>query len=373
MDVTRRWEDAIHIKPTILDFNDFWKNRLKEKRNILIITGLGWDPRMSVLPKTLKNIGGNGLRDLHLLHYKPSKSENSPNKKFINYNRETINSIYEKWGSKEEFEIMTRKERNLYVGDEAISRCYIKYDFKKYSDILVDISALPKSLYFTLLSVLVKKCDIDHPKMNIHVIACQDVDFDSQIKENPDDTRFLKGFKGIFNRLSQQQVTIIWVPVLEQNYSASLRKLHDYVNPKDVYPVLPFPSRNPRTDDNLLIEYRSIFVDEWYINPMNIIYSVEDDPLDVYRSLLNLLEKQKEVLEPLGGVSMVVSALSSKLSSIGVFMSAFEGNIAVAHAIGRHVPPENLDDTRYWNEDAMNRFQRNIHSIWLTGEPYEKD
>lgn len=45
--------------------------------------------------------------------------------------------------------------------------------------------------------------------------------------------------------------------------------------------------------------------------------------------LTRWLERQgvsevQEALKPLGGVSMVISALSSKLSSIGAFMAAFE-------------------------------------------------
>jgi hypothetical protein len=66
---------------------------------------------------------------------------------------------------------------------------------------------------------------------------------------------------------------------------------------------------------------------------------------------------------------MVVSVLSSKLSSIGAFMAAFEKNMAIVHAIGRHVPPKNMG-LDYWDIDHMIRFEKNLHSIWLTGEPY---
>ena len=102
---------------------------------------------------------------------------------------------------------------------------------------------------------------------------------------------------------------------------------------------------------------------------MNIIYAAEDDPLDVYRRLLALFDQQKEVLELLGGVSMVISALSSKISSIGAFMAAFEEKMAVAHPIGRHEPPESMSFD-YWNNDYLSKFKDNLHSIWLTGEPY---
>ena len=69
---------------------------------------------------------------------------------------------------------------------------------------------------------------------------------------------------------------------------------------------------------------------------------------------------------------MVISALSSKLSSLGAFMAAFEKRkqMAITHAIGKHDPPENMSK-EYWNDKYMENFKDNLHSIWLTGEPYE--
>jgi hypothetical protein len=123
--------------------------------------------------------------------------------------------------------------------------------------------------------------------------------------------------------------------------------------------------------DDLLIEYQAIFVDEWRLNPLNIIYAAENDPLDIYRSLLNLYDQQTEALKPLGGISMVLSCLSSKLASIGAFMAAYEKNdVAVAHAIGRHDLKKNGID-EFWSESHKSQFKNHLHSIWLTGEPYE--
>jgi len=367
MAVDKRWDDAIHFKPD--SFETFWADRLEGAKDILLIIGLGWDPRMTVLSRALKAFGGRGLRHLHLIRYRPSSSYVSPYKEFIDKNIEELDKVIENWAEKKVIDIVTREPNNLYIGDEEISKYYTKFDLTPYTDILVDISSLTKSLYFTLLLILVKKSSNSLCDINVHIVCCQDVVLDSQIIESADDTRLLKGFKAKLTRLSQQRIPKIWVPVLAKNNSVSLRKLYEFINPQDVYPVLPFPSRNPRNDDDLLVEYRQIFASEWDLNPMNIIYAAEDDPLDVYRSILNLFYQQKEALKPLGRISMAVSALSSKLSSIGAFMSAFEGNMALAHAIGRHNPPETLN-LDFWGNSYMTRFKDNLHSIWLTGEPY---
>jgi hypothetical protein len=368
MDIDTRWDNAVHFSHR--SFIDFWTERLRSKRDILLITGLGWDPRMTALPGLLKALGRDGLRCLHLVHYSPGPSFESPHQEFIDRNKKELERIALDWAEVKEIRINTRKEGNFYIGDDEIAKAYYRYDFSPFSDILVDISALPKSLFFTLLLILVRQSCSKHSGVNIHAVACQDVKLDNQITESADDTRILKGFNGKLRKLSKQSIPVIWAPILAGNKSVSLVKLHEQISPKDIYPILPFPSKNPRSDDDLLIEYREIFGSAWQLNPLNILYAAEDDPCDVYRSLLGLFQQQEEALEPLGGISMVVSALSSKISSIGAFMASYEKNMAVMHPIGRHDPPESLT-IEYWNDENASNYKDNLHSVWLAGDPYE--
>ena len=76
MAIERMWEDAIHFKPD--SFRSFWSERLRHKRDILLILGLGWDPRMNALPRVLNTLGFEGLRHMHLIDFKPSPSFESP-------------------------------------------------------------------------------------------------------------------------------------------------------------------------------------------------------------------------------------------------------------------------------------------------------
>lgn len=91
MDIENRWVDAFHFKPD--KFKDFWSNRLKQKKDVLLITGLGWDPRTTVLSKTLQSFGGEGLRHLHLIQYTPSESYESPHEKFIIENYKKMGTV----------------------------------------------------------------------------------------------------------------------------------------------------------------------------------------------------------------------------------------------------------------------------------------
>jgi hypothetical protein len=67
MDLDRRWDNAVHFSHD--SFKHFWADRLKDKRDVLLITGLGWDPRMTALLGLLRELGGGGLRRVHLVHY----------------------------------------------------------------------------------------------------------------------------------------------------------------------------------------------------------------------------------------------------------------------------------------------------------------
>lgn len=363
-----KWDYALHITPDKM--KQFWVDRLKTEKDILLITGLGWDPRMNAFASALKEYGGVGIRDIHIINYTPSSAFKSPHEEFITKNTNVLESISKGWAEKRIIEIITRDTEGMYVGDREVSKCYMDIDISKYSEILVDLSSLPKSLYFTLLFVLIKKSERDYKNQkNIFAIICQNPKFDSQILESVDDTRCLKGFKGDTGRLSKETIPKIWVPILARNNSECLRKLREATDPEDIYPILPFPSGNPREDDDLLLEYSRIFSDEWSLNILNFIYAAEDDPIDVYQSILKLFNNQKEALSPLGGSTFIVSALSSKLSSLGAFMAAFEKNMAIAHAIGRHDPPKGME-AKYWNNDQMNNFKENLHALWLSGEPY---
>ena len=367
--LNNKWDYAIHYQQD--QCIEFWTDRLKDSdKNILMVLGLGWDPRNSVFLDFIRSIGGQGKRVLNLISYKPFDTFISPHQNYIDKNFEIINQVVEKFDNFLPIQIDTRNGENYYIGDKEIAKFYKNFDIADYDDIIVDISALPKSIYFTLLYILVHKVSKFHNDLNIHVVVCQHSDLDSRIIESIDDTRFLSGFKGNYGRIGKENIPKIWVPLLAKNHTESLISLRELTAPRDIYPIMPFPSKNPREDDEILMEYSSIFADEWSFNLMNFIYATEDSPIDVYQRLIKLYHQQKEAFDPLGGVSMVISPLSSKLSSLGAFMAAYEKKFAVAHTIGRHRPPSDMSDG-YWDKTSFDSYKQNLHSIWLTGEPYE--
>lgn len=63
-----RWEPYVFIRGP--EFGTFWCRHLGEReRNLLVIAGLGFDPRASNVSRALMASGGKGRRDLWLLCY----------------------------------------------------------------------------------------------------------------------------------------------------------------------------------------------------------------------------------------------------------------------------------------------------------------
>jgi hypothetical protein len=140
------------------------------------------------------------------------------------------------------------------------------------------------------------------------------------------------------------------------------------VTPDEICPVLPSPAQDPRESDNIVLEYRDFLFDQLRVEPRNIIYASESNPFEVYRQIMRSVRHYKRALAPLSGCKAVVSAMSSKLSSLGALLAAYElhsslgdrhVDVGVAHveaqgyAIAQHDgPPPTL------------------YNLWLAGECY---
>lgn len=95
--------------------------------------------------------------------------------------------------------------------------------------------------------------------------------------------------------------------------------------------MLPFPSKNPRRSDNLLLEYNEIFRDILELEPQKIAYAHEQNPFELYNILNQLILNYKASLLPLNKkICFGISILTSKLLSLGALLTALEHRDEVA-------------------------------------------
>ena len=139
-------------------------------------------------------------------------------------------------------------------------------------------------------------------------------------------------------------------------------RLHGFVNPHDTCPILPFPASNPRLGDELANDFLLEFENAWSVDTRNIVYAAEDDPLDLYRTILRLDDLRRPVFEEFGGSQLVLSPVGSKIMGLGALMAALERDLPVAYleAIGY-----NFKDA----QPAEHSCPFLVH-IWLEGDVY---
>ena len=247
-------------------------------------------------------------------------------------------------------------------------------DFSDYTDLIIDISALPQGIYFPLIAKVLYLLDLNTKNQlavsvpNLHLIISENAEFDNQIKdEGIDDTaNFIHGFAGRFEIESTANLPKVWIPIIGEDQEGKLIRIFKLLVPDEICPVFPSPSSYPRRGDDLLIEYRQFLFDQLLVEPNNIIYVAEQNPFEVYRSIYQTIKQYNDVFKPLGGCKIAISALSSKLMSIGALLAAYELKNA-----GMNVGVADVEAQGYQIKGEINSIEAELFSLWVAGDCYE--
>jgi len=374
---TGRWADYFMSHGP--SFDTFWEKLLNgSQHNLVFIVGRGFDPRMCCAVESILSRKGSGLRDCVALDY--DEGDASGETRYP----DLIKSNWEKLQS-----LITLAKGNLSTKNVAIpSRSGRGYtainaahvvdsldEFSKYSDVIVDISAMPRNIYFPLIHKLLVLIDsannARHPSPNLHVVVSEDYKLDSCIVDEGLEERasYLHSF-GAIDLEATAEKKRVWIPILGEGQGTQLDKIRNLVDPNEVCPLLPFPSRNSRRADNLIREYRRFLFDEVLIEPRNIIYADEKNPFQVYREILKATDYYNKVLDLVNGCKVIISPLSSKLLSVGALIAAYE-----AKQLGKLVGVAHVECKSYRIEGSLEELKASerqvLYEIWLAGEPYE--
>lgn len=375
----KRWD------PYVLLHNDtvtqLWKDHFSSnKEKVLFILGKGFDIRMNMGIDNLLTSCPNIDLDCLLVSFDEGKSSNSHEySELVDKNTSELRTllsgktILEKniklWNTK------GRKRRR--IGDREAANLFVNYDdIKGYTDIVVDISALPRGVYFSLvgklLSLIDKYCS-DFSK-NLFLCVAENASIDNLIQENSidEDLSYLYGFGGEIDLAAETEKPLIWFPILGENKEAHVRKAFGKITESknrlyEICPTFPFPSKNPRRSDGILIEYHELLFDELGIEPQNIMYVHERNPFEVYLKLSEAVNNYQKSLKIISGCKAALSSFSSKLLSIGTLLTAYEN-------MG-HVGVLNVDSQGYKIVDKNTLIEMKSESelfvTWLTGLPYD--
>lgn len=346
-----------------------------EEKSILFILGGGFDPRMCFCLNLLVKENDHAKLDCFLIGLDEAERSSPPDlQSRVAKNDSELQHIMKGRGTIRRKSIRMEDDDGHSVGPRNITRIFDDCDFDEYTDIVVDISSLPLSIYFPLIGKILnilESCKRNHI-INLHVMVTENIEIDRCIKKYglADDATYLYGFTGNLDLESEAKSPLVWIPVLGEDQSSQMGLTKDLVQPNEICPILPFPSVDPRRGDKILLESRDL-IDSLLIESRNIIYATEQNPFQVYRQINKTTEYYRDALEPLGNARFAISPLSSKLMSMGVFLVAYEEWISNKKKVGiTHVESRGYTMINY-HESLLPYCEP--FSMWIFGDCYGSD
>lgn len=251
------------------------------------------------------------------------------------------------------------------IGGREAARLAGEIDYRALTDIVVDASALSRGVVFPVVRVLLGKAPAT---CNLHLVVTHEPTTDEAIVTvGCERATTIHGFKGTLGQQSFANAAVLWLPQLVPGQVSVLRQIYNAIEPSphDVCPILPSPAVDQRAIDSLLVEYR-VELGAWEVDPRDMIYAHESDPLDLYRTILKMDSGRKRVFEEIGGSQIVLSPVGSKVLSFGALMAAVERDFPIMYV---EAIDYKIDECRLAAESDRGEL---VH-LWLHGEAYAEN
>lgn len=351
-----RWDPCISHRGD--EAEDFIKEYFGDAtRRVLFVGGAGFDPRSAYVARAL----AGACKDVHAFLVKEGRSDADQELvRRAEGNRVALAALFERH---EIVDVDIFGSDGAVIGGRNIVATLNKQDFTNRTDVVIDMSALSVGTSFPMVKYLFERCNQGRPPANLHVFVAHDAQLDDAIVPIPGDVPgYVHGFRGPATLGSTAQAARLWLPQLARERRGALLRLHSFVDPHDTCPILPFPASNPRHGDELVTDFIAEFENAWSVDTRNVVYGAEDDPLDLYRTILRLDDLRGPVFQEFGGSLLVLSPVGSKIMALGSLLAALERDLPVAHleSIG-------YTFTGTSNHTAPAPFL--VH-VWLEGDVY---
>lgn len=346
-------------EPYVLDRGEdvpkLWEAASGSHDEVWIVVGAGFDPRCPVAVEKLSDeIAPKGVTVVEI--ELPSADESLREAALLNRDRvrTAAAEVHELAFPKVSGRLRAGRQLGIDLLKLLPQECLL----------VIDVSALPSDLFFPIIASVIASYENGAFDGDLQVAAAENPALDAAIHdEGIAEVGAIAGFINQLGYEARTERTMIWAPVVGEGAGAALRAIYDLLEPHEVTPVLPFPSRNPRRADELLLEHRDLLIDEFQIDSGSIIYASEANPFDLYRTLRRLRRDYESALAPIGGANVVLSTHSSKLLSVGALLAAYRDEMPVVAAV-----PDRYDFDA--TDAAVLEREATLSLMWLTGEPY---
>ncbi|AZS44405.1 hypothetical protein BWL13_01993 [Microbacterium oleivorans] len=352
-----RWSDYV-LASIPADNEDVWAVAAT-RGTTLLLCAAGFDPRTLDVPSGVRKAVD---RDLTVIAVRPNVAgEHDSAQVEARVNVEKLGVLF---ADALHIVDVPQAEDPATTGALMTRQLQESFNILAFDSVIIDISAFPSSLYFPLIRLFLQQSKTtaeQDPRFlgNLIVSVSEDPSTDDHIVPTGlAPASILSGFE----RMPEDDGTRIWIPILGAGANEELDAVQRLIHPHEVCPVVPFPARDARRADDLILEHQTLLRTELTLDTRNILYASESNPFDLYRQLVELTRRYTRALSPLGEVTVIASEHASKTLSLGLLLAADEVPIVVVE-----VRPSGY----MFESSNHDRLEPSVSSLWLTGQPYE--
>jgi hypothetical protein len=320
----RHWENCIANFDEDVDgfVADYFSD---PDRRVLLVAAAGFDPRSQRISRMLATALGNRLSAFYIREERPGASDALVIR--ADENEAALKAIVP---DSEFVRIDVFADDGAPVGGARIaSRLSQHLVPDAVTDVILDLSALSIGVGFPAARMLLEDCEATSHRA-FHLMIVSNPEMDDRISSVPSSRPgSVRGFSPAIET-EGQGLAQVWIPQLAKGRGLALTQIGANIPRRyKICPLLPFPARNPRRADDLLAEYQTELVNEWTVDPRDMVYASERNPLDCYRTLSTLKTRFDRTMKGTYAPRMVLSPVGSKVLAAGALMAAIEHDMAV--------------------------------------------
>jgi hypothetical protein len=330
----------------------------QKERKALLLAGAGFDPRATRVAELL---APQLLDRLHAVLIREERP--NPDPLLIERAEENIRILRETIPQAVPVRVEIFANDGAVIGGREAVRIVAESQPKQFTDVVVDASALSRGIVFPVVRYILSTVTSD---INVHLFVTDDPATDLDISTSTwDQPGYIHGFKGDPESANNPDAAKLWLPQLVAGERTALDRIFRFVAPHDVCPILPFPSIDPRASDALIEHFGTELQEVWNVDPRNLVYAHESNPLDLYRAIVRIGDARREIFANTIGSRIVLSPIGSKVLSLGAMMAAIDRDFPVVYV-------EAVSYRLSVRPSSIARCESPVLHLWLNGEAYEE-
>ncbi len=354
-----RWDPCIsHRDQEARDFiAEFFSD---STRQTLLICGAGFDPRATETARLLHAAIGSRLAAHFIREDRPR-----PEPEILaaaNANEVSLRALITR-NEVHHVSIFSDDEKTVVAGRRIVDvfrRCALN----DITDIIVDLSALSTGVSFPLIRYLFD-CAGKKPEFpNVHIMVSTSTQVDDAVQTQlMDRHQSVPGFGEDLGLAEGARRPKLWLPQLAKRAMPALELIHRAFDFEEICPIVPFPARGCRAVEELVEIFRGQITESWAVDDRDFLYAAEDDPLDLYRTILRIDMLRRATYAIEGGSLTVLSPLGTKAMALGALLAALDRDLPIVY----------VEAQRYKMMHQASGEPYGLMHLWLTGQAYPQE